>query len=295
MQRHIVISFVSFYSVVFLLSVVGNIAVLRTCYRTMKRRPSSIKGFIANLAFSDLAFTLLSILNSINFAWTWLGGTVTCKLQGFLVEACYNTSIMTLAAISFERRKAVVTPFKTRTGDSDGASKKLLAIWMASLMTGCPLLYAYDVHMDASGSLVCNNASFGVLGKQVYYSFHAVCIFLVPLTYMIYAQSTIFHTLRSRVVPTQSITTTMSSLQHQKIGKTLAALTVAFTVCWAPFIIVRTLMYFQLMDAGYLWRACQILVLLNTVLDPILYGIYGENVKGFCQHFFGCCRHPTCF
>ena len=109
---------------------------------------------------------------------------------------------------------------------------------------------------------------------------------LCPYILLIYAQRTIFKTLCSRVFPTQNSFRTASTDRHRKVAKSLAALTVAFTVCWAPFIIVRTLMYFYLTDGGYYWRACQLLIFLNVALDPILYEIYEEGVKGHFQYFF---------
>ena len=280
----IIVSFVCFYVVVFVLSAIGNVAVTYTCYRAIKRTQRSIHWFIANLALADFTFTVLSTLDFVVFLWTWLGGRISCKLQSFLIEACYTSSIITLVFISFERRKAVITPLRVRIS-SNKEYIKIVAIWMSSLSIASPLLYAYEVKQDASGSLICNNASFGDLGKQVYYSIHAICTFIVPLTYMIYAQSTIFLRLRSRVFPTQDDFTTVSSNRHRKVAKTLAALTVAFTVCWAPFMIIRTLMYFHLTDGGYYWRASQLLIFLNTALDPILYGIYGESIGRFLEQF----------
>jgi len=61
------------------------------------------------------------------------------------------------------------------------------------------------------------------------------------------------------------------------------ALTIAFAICWSPFTIVRALIYFHLTDEGYVWRFSQILILSNTVLDPILYGIYGGKLKPFLK------------
>ena len=286
----IVASFICFYSVVFLLSTVGNSIVLYSCYRTLKRRPSSIKWFIANLAFADLTFTVLSLLDLTSFLWTWVGGEVSCKLQSFLIEACYTTSVLTLVLINFERRKAVVAPLRARASVSDGTFRKLVVVWILSLVAGSPLLYAYQIENDILGSLICSNTKFGDVGKQVYYSIHAACIFIAPLTYMIYAQSTIFLTLRSRVFPTENAFSRVHSKRHRKVAKPLAALTAAFIVCWAPFIIVRTLMYFHLTEGGYYWRASQLLIFLNTALDPILYGIYAEDLKGFLQRLFKCRR-----
>jgi len=143
----IAVSYLLFYSTVLLLSIVGNVIVLCHCHWTIKRRQSSssIKWFIANLAVSDLTFTVLSLLDFIAYSWTWLGGNVTCKIQGFLIEACYTVSIMTLVAISYQRRKAVVTPLRARTDASDSEYKKLIAIWFTSLLIGSPLLYAYKL------------------------------------------------------------------------------------------------------------------------------------------------------
>ncbi|XP_068670165.1 QRFP-like peptide receptor [Montipora foliosa] len=286
-----VVFFVFSYTTVFLLSVMGNVVVFCHCYSTIKRRQSLVKWFIANLAVSDLSFTGLSLLNFIAYLWTWLGGNATCKLQGFLIEACYTTSIATLAVISFERRKAVVTPFSARTNACDGVCKKLIVIWTSSLVINSPLLYAYETEIDASGSLLCTNSSFGDLGKQVYYSVHAFCVFIVPLVYMIYAQSSVFVTLRSRTFPTQDTFTTVSSDHHRKVGKILAAFSIAFAVCWTPFVTFRTLAYFQIVEEKkQYWAAGQLLIFVNTVLDPILYGIYGENVKAFLQPAFQCRR-----
>lgn len=285
----IVISFLLFYSTVLLLSVVGNVIVLCHCHWTIKRRQSSLKWFIANLAVSDLTFTVLSLLDFTAYLWTWLGGNATCKIQGFLIEACYTSSIMTLVVISHERRKAVITPLRVRTDASDSEYKKLIAIWFASLVIGSPLLYAYKVEKDASGSFLCSNTFFGDLGKQLYYSIHAICVFIVPLAYMTYAQSSIFRTLRLRAFTIQDAFVTGSRNRHRKVAKTLAAFSVAFAICWTPFIVFRTLVYFHLVDGlRYYWAACQILIFVNTVLDPILYGIYGENIKAFLRGFCKC-------
>lgn len=291
----IVALFVSFYSLVFVLSTVGNSFVLSVCYRAVKRKPSesSLKWFIANLAVADLTFTMLSILDLISFLWTWVGGQATCKLQSFLIEACYTASVMTLVVISFERLKAVVEPFSRRISAPEGIYRKLMALWVVSVVAASPLLYAYQAQKDSRGVVLCTNAKFRDLGRQIYYSIHAVAFFLVPLIYIIYAQSSIFLTLRSNVFPTQNAFSTVCSKRHLKAAKPLVALTIAFVTCWSPFIIVRTLMYFHLTDGGYIWRASQLLIFLNTALDPILYGIYGESLKLFLKRFFTCTRSET--
>ena len=136
--------------------------------------------------------------------------------------------------------------------------------------------------MDASGTVFCTHIEIGDIGRQIYFSIHAVCSFIFPLMYMIYAQRSIFLSLRSGLFSTQNaLETTCTVQRHHKVPKILAALTMAFVIsCWSPFMVVRTLMYFHLTDGGYIWRASQLLILLNTAhIVWNLRGIYGENFK----------------
>jgi len=267
------------YFVVFALSITGNCFVLTTCYR---RRASSLKWFIANLAVADLTFALLTILDAISFLWNWIGGQVSCKIQGFFVASSWNTSIMTLVAISYERVKTVVDPFDARFIDSVSASKKVVSLWVISLAIGSPLLHVYRiVREEESGKAVCSDEPFGDLERKIYYGIHGVCFFIIPLIYMLHALFTIFRTLRSRAqrFPGQSCLNTKLKCRHRKVAETLTALTVAFVICWSPFVIFRMLKYFHLWHEKHFWRSSQILTLVNSALDPILYGIYGENLS----------------
>ena len=286
---------VTFYSLVFVLSVLGNAFVLSVCYRSIKRQERSLKLFIANLAIADLTFVFLSIFDLVSYLWTWAGGEISCKLQSFLIEACYTVSITTLSLISFERLKAVVEPLRTIAITPKSVYRKLIASWIVSLVVASPLIYAYRTQTDHSGTVFCTNNTIGDLGRQIYYGIHAICFFLVPLIYMIYAQSKIFLTLRTSVLPVQNTFTTARSKRHLKAAKPLLALTVAFATCWSPFICVRALMYFHLTDDGYIWRASQLLIFLNTLLDPILYGIYGEreSVKAIFKRLVPCGNSQT--
>ncbi|XP_022789386.1 C-X-C chemokine receptor type 1-like [Stylophora pistillata] len=288
---------VTFYSIVFLLSVMGNSFVLSVCYRSIKRNVCSLKWFIASLALADLTFVFLSILDLISYLWTWIGGQISCKLQSFFIEAIYTVSITTLCIISYERLKAVVVPLHTIAINPSCIYGKLIASWIISMVVASPLLYAYQIQPDKNGKVSCTNNKFGDLGRQVYYGFHTIFFFLVPLSYMIYVQCKIFISLRlsTKVFPIRNTLTTARSKRHLKAAKRLLALTTAFAACWSPFICVRGLIYIHLADDGYIWKASQLLIFLNTVLDPILYGIYGEreNFKAIFKPVIPCVKCQT--
>ena len=105
----------------------------------------------------------------------------------------------------------------------------------------------------------------------------------------------IFLSLRSSVASNTSNTiASMRYKRHYKVAKVLAALTIAFVICWSPFMVTRTLSYFHFTNGGYVWRASQLLILLNTALDPILYGVYGEAMRQYARSLFKKTRRVSC-
>ena len=152
----IVVLFAVFYTSVFILSTVGNTWVLVTCYKTLKRRHFPFMWLLATLASADLSFTLLTVFTSVGYFHQWVGGNSTCKLQGFLLEASYTASIITLVMISYQRRKALTDPFNARTRSWPYREyTKLVIIWGLSLAVCSPLLWIYFVRTNKNGELVC--------------------------------------------------------------------------------------------------------------------------------------------
>ena len=136
----------------------GNIWVLVTCYRNLKRNQFPLMWCVANLASADLLFTCLTPFNAISVMWRWVGGNATCKLQGFLIETSYSSSITTLVVISYLRLKAVTDPFNSRSGRfSSREYMKLVTIWCICLVICLPIAHIYRVEPNEDGKLVCQH------------------------------------------------------------------------------------------------------------------------------------------
>ena len=114
---------------------------------------------------------------------------------------------------------------------------------------------------------------------------HAIRFFIIPLMYMAITQRKIFRSLRANAAPMCNSHIMRSNQRHKKVAKTLAALSLAFFSCQSMFMILRPLMYFNLVSPGPVWRAAQLMVFLNVALDPLLYGYYGENLKSKVRQF----------
>ena len=130
-----------------------------------------------------------------------------------------------------------------------------------------------------NGQIICVTTTWGDTGRQIYYSLQGTLFFVVPLLYMNVTQININRALLRRVKVVHNSVAEETNRRHKKVAKTLAALTIAFAICWSPFMITRTLINFHLTSPGIAWRASQILICVNPALDPLLYGFYGGNLK----------------
>ena len=277
------------YCTVFIMSLVGNSWIIVVTYqRTIKKRGfNHFTCLVANLAFADLVFTFLTIFNFVSFFSHWPGGDSTCKFHGFLIETTYTTSISTLVVISYQRLKAVIDPFKARFSRWTRMKyMKLAIIWSLCFAVCSPLVFIYRVE-TRNDQIICVNTRWGNIGRQIYYSLHGALFLVVPLLYMNVTQIKINLTLLRRIKVVRNSVAEETNRRHRKVAKTLAALTIAFAICWSPFMITRTLIYFHLTSPGIAWRASQILICVNPVLDPLLYGYYGGNLKTRLQRILG--------
>lgn len=132
-----------FFSVVFLLSLVGNILVLAilALYENLK---SLTNILILNLAISDLVFTAGLPFYVMYHIWGWLFSEILCKIVTFVFFTGFYSSILFLTTMTVYRYVAVVHPLSdpgTQTF-STGVIVCLL-LWMISVGAAMPsLLYS---------------------------------------------------------------------------------------------------------------------------------------------------------
>ncbi|CAH3161879.1 unnamed protein product [Porites lobata] len=142
-----------FYIIVYSTSTVGNFVVLYICHRSGRSaafkptRTGFFNRYIANLAIADLLFTQLTVFDAVYAILAdWVFGAAMCKLQGFLVELCYSAAILTLIAISRERRKSI-SDLEMKSRIQRVKERKIFSIivWIVAFVLCSPLLYAYNV------------------------------------------------------------------------------------------------------------------------------------------------------
>lgn len=276
------------YIVTYLIAIVGNIMAMLTCYKNYRITTSILLVYIASLAIADLLFTLLTTFDYVYFFTnTWPGGNTVCKLQGFFVEMSYTASILTLVAISYERFRSISAKGLARSQRIERRTIITKGIWVFSALICLPLFYGYSVRTEENtGRLLCvNHVSWGDSGRQIYYSCQAFFIYLLPLSFMLWAHWKIFKVLK---VHTAKKMVSAIECKQRKITQMLAVVTMIFFACWSPFILVRALRYYYVYEGFELWKLTQLVILVNSAINPVLYCFYSGQFRSAFKQMVTC-------
>ncbi|KAG5266537.1 hypothetical protein AALO_G00233250 [Alosa alosa] len=176
----------------------NNVLVLVLYYK-FKRLRTPTNLLLVNISISDLLMCVIGInftfISCIKRRWVW--NSATCVWDGFSNSLFGIVSIMTLAALAYERYIRVV---HAKVVDFPWAWRAITHIWLYSIAwTGAPLLgwnrYTLEIHQLGCSldwaSKDPNDASFILL-------FLLGCFF-VPVGIMAYCYGNILYTVRMEV------------------------------------------------------------------------------------------------
>lgn len=282
--------YVGYYVIIFLLAVVGNVFAILTCYKNFKQSSAILLTYVASLALADLLFTLLTPADLSAFlAGSWTAGSVICRFQSFLIENSYTASVITLAAISHERLMAVSTPLLARSQRIFQRKLIPILIWLFSFIVCSPLLYAYTIVKDEMGIDQCVNIAWGDNGRQIYYTIQAILIFMFPLFYMAYAHFRIFRILKVHSIARERLASRQQETHSQrKIGKMLLIVTCIFVACYFPFVVIRSLKYFYILNHEMTWRLVQLMIFTQAAVNPVIYCFYNKQFRDVFKDLLKC-------
>ncbi|XP_076025368.1 opsin-3 isoform X2 [Genypterus blacodes] len=174
----------------------------------------------------------------------WIWSPAICVWDGFSNSLFGIVSIMTLAALAYERYIRVV---HAQVVDFPWAWRAIAHIWLYSLVwTGAPLLgwnrYTLEIHQLGCSldwaSKDPNDASFILL-------FLLACFF-VPVGVMIYCYGNILYTVKMlRSIEDLQTAQIIKILRYEKkVSVTFLLMISCFLLCWTPYAVVSMLVAF---------------------------------------------------
>ena len=129
---------VSAWSLIFLLSSIGNVLMITTVLKT-RALHSNNSFFMVNMAISDLLVPLFVVPQQVmseiaGYAWHVYGvfGACVCKIIHFAGEISIPVSILTMIVIAVERFHCVVFPLRPPLISAVRFRIIVAAIWLVS-------------------------------------------------------------------------------------------------------------------------------------------------------------------
>ncbi|XP_054438222.1 cholecystokinin receptor type A [Pteronotus mesoamericanus] len=174
------------YSLIFLLSVLGNTLVITVLIRN-KRMRTVTNIFLLSLAVSDLMLCLFCMpFNLIpNLLKDFIFSSAVCKTTTYFMGTSVSVSTFNLVAISLERYGAICKPLQSRVWQTKShALKVIAATWCLSftIMTPYPI-YSDLVPLTKNNNQTANMCRFLLpndVMQQSWHTFLLLILFLIP-------------------------------------------------------------------------------------------------------------------
>ncbi|XP_022532445.2 chemokine XC receptor 1-like [Astyanax mexicanus] len=265
------------FSLVILLSLMGNILVLVNLGVHSLQVKSRTLSLIRNLAISDLIFTAGLPFWSCQFIWGWTFGDVMCKGVSFVFSVGFYSSIVFMMMITLWRYLGWVRPIFARN-----STWPKPAAWVLSILLGLPALFQNSVISDTydPNLLYCTHNSKKAILAATY---QQNILFVVASSFMCFCNIRSFQILYRHL--------------HFRRGYRNTKITfwfmVVFFIGWAPYNIViflQSLSYYHIKDftdcnmsdnLDYALYACTMLAFshccFNTVFDIITWRTFQRN------------------
>lgn len=277
------------YTFIFMVGFFGNCIVI---YGVLQQGSSKTTSscFIANLALSDLAVLVLSLpIGLLQELASWPFGELACKMFFPLGDVFLVVSIMTLTAISVERYRAIVTPFKRRFNKSQ-AKVCIMLIWIVCYVTvGLPTSFLLKLVTTENEAQVCYPIWPSVFQRRVHKVVIA-CIVTLPFFVIAYCYCRVVIALwKVHIIHRPSSITSRNNKsiirleQKRKLVKMLVVIVISFTLCFIPYIIFALVLEFWNIerDSSVAVGLVAVLALFytNSAINPLILCIMSKDYR----------------
>ncbi|XP_045487754.1 neuropeptides capa receptor isoform X2 [Pieris rapae] len=305
-----------FLLVIFLTGVIGNVAVCVVIVRHPAMHTDT-NYYLFSLALSDLLLLLFGLPNDLSVYWhqyPYSLGVVFCKLRALISEAASYVSVLTIVAFTLERYLAICHPLHIyAVAGLRRALRIVLVLWVLSLLAASPFAHYttvnYHEYPPASGNASLESAFCAMLELPSWYICELSSFFFFILPGLIILCLYVRMGLRIRSTHSHnpgcpgtlngvngSVHGEARQAQSRKnIIRMLAAVVIAFFVCWAPFHFQRLFFIYGSSAEHYhtvneyLFLAAGVFYYISATVNPILYNIMSHRYRIAFKETL-CCR-----
>ncbi|NXC43245.1 XCR1 protein, partial [Penelope pileata] len=266
-----------FYTLVFLLSLLGNILVLWILFK-YENLTSLTNIFIMNLCVSDLVFSCMLPFWAVDQTFGWIFGEFLCKAVNAVFSIGYYSGVFCLTLMTVLRYLSVVNPLSTlRSQTQCCGSLVSLVVWTCSTLIVVPEV----IHTTVQETLEGNVCDYGD------WRWKKVDIYLRNVLFLISFGVIVFCYIKILII----VLGARSRRKHRTV-KLILIIVVAFFLSWAPYNILSFLITFPPStcqydkDVNLAFHVSRKIAFSHCCLNPVLYVFAGVKFK---RHLFRLC------
>lgn len=268
-QENIIFS--TFYILIFIIAVPGNILALWAFFHQDCTSPSKV--FLRHLSVADLSYILILPMRIVYHLSDchWPFGHVVCQLAGFLFYLNMYCSLYLMSFISLDRFLAVVLPIRSQSVRKVLYAKVAVGVlWVTVIVSMSPILFSKKNVTNSTG--ICSKLYLEKTSPTALVS--TVVAFLIPLTTIVVSYILIL--LKLRAVKQQE-----ERPVKDKAIKMIILIVMNFLFAFVPYHVSRVI-YIQSHSHGDVTAASRealgkanritsALTCVSGVLDPVMY------------------------
>ncbi|XP_044028128.1 C3a anaphylatoxin chemotactic receptor-like isoform X2 [Siniperca chuatsi] len=240
-------------------------------------QPKVTNVWLVNLAIADLifCFTRVFSLTKKLFFDHWPFGIFLCKFNGFFKYANMFCSVFLLAVISLDRVLCVWQPVFTRRRRTLWAARVVaFCVWTTAIVFSTPYFIHRQVYLKnnlSKCSVDPKEKGGNSSTKLALYSIRFLCGFMLPFMVILICY----------ILAGLGIRRTRLSGKSRPL-RILAALVVAFFLCWAPY---HCLLLVKMVNSKNpvvkIWHpVASGIAYFNSCVNPLLYFCMGLDMRG---------------
>lgn len=332
------------YSVICVLGIVANALAMWVLAHNSTSRRTVANTFMLNLCVSDLLFLLSLPLWAVYYSqgYNWPFGSIACKVCGVLNNLNLYASIFFITCMSVDRYLAIVHPLLSQSARNPKRARlTCVVVWLLACTCSAPNLYLRNTHhLDLLGVEVCGIRYPDHVWELTLGWMKILVAFLLPLIVISCCYCAIGRYLmadrglgrRKNLSFSHSVTSFKSQESSGKLERpptpcvspsfsssggrqqegrglervlwTVAAVVLAFFLCWFPFHCVTFLNLLKIkgwVDGCWVdWTLQNItplslcLAFSNSAINPVLYCFIGNRFRGrlggLCKGLCACMK-----
>ncbi|NWX17697.1 GPR34 protein, partial [Aegotheles bennettii] len=287
-DKSLSLALIVFYSIIFVVGLVGNIIAL-FAFLCIHQKRNSIQVYLLNVAVADLLLIFclpFRILYHVNKN-TWMFGLILCKIVGTLFYMNMYISIVLLGLISLDRyikiNKSVKRPKMLTTTRSIHIC---CTVWALALTGFIVVVAPSFVKSEDSNSTMCfhyrnkHNAKTEAILNYITVIIFWIVFFLLILSYVKIAKNLLTISKKRANFPNAG--------KYTQTARNSFIVLIIFTICFVPYHTFRFVyITSQLQNPPCYWKKtihiCNEVMLIfssfNSCLDPVMYFLMSRSVR----------------